>query len=146
MPHPQQDCSATEARVNRNDVLSQWKDPFLTSSAVEYKKLQMPNDVGWQVAKDLSVYGSHHATWGRESPAHFTSQPISLPQAKWLLSVAKTTHHFVKLVSNKPSNKETNQKPACRTAMAGMGVGSVVSLSLNSCCFFLATSLAAYNK
>lgn len=99
------------------------------------------------MAKALSIHESHHTTWDREGPSHFTSQAVALLRDKWLLCVKGNPALFGRLVSHKPSVKEIHQKKlAYRLAVAGMGVGSVSALSLNSHCFFLATSLAAYNN
>lgn len=143
--------SATEARKKRNRGLSCRKEPFLVFSAVECKKRQV--HVRWcrlAAGQELSAYRSRHATWDGESSAYFASRAASPPgrcmAAHWQRE--STTLCGTCGPSAHKSVKETRGEPACRLARAGVGVDSILPLSLSSpfSGLFLASSLGAFDN
>lgn len=73
--------------------------------------------------------------------------PLLLGNA-WLLIGKESSPLFVALVGHQPSLKETRKEPVCRLVRAGVGVGSVLPLSLSSSFsgLFLASSLGAFDN
>lgn len=73
--------------------------------------------------------------------------PLLLGDA-WLLIGKESPPLFVALVGHQPSVKETRGEPACRLARAGVGVDSILPLSLSSpfSGLFLASSLGAFDN